>query len=145
MVKKNIRVGLIMKFYKVLSLLFVITLSQVVLAQGQLDDEIQYQEVVGYWQKEGSSTILELKRAEDAIQGVITRADWEPNLIGKTYIRELSADKKPKTWVGEGYDQKKDRYRKVSISVKEVNVIKIKIKGRRSALWRRVESKDKVM
>lgn len=134
-----------MKFIKTVFLSACLFLPSVVMAQDDVDSANSNEALVGYWQKEGSSTIMDVRMVDGKVEGVITRSDWEPGFVGKIFIRNLEAGKKSKRWVGEGFDMKTSKYRKLTISFKNETVLKTKVKGRKSALWVRVESKFDVI
>lgn len=134
-----------MKFLRTTFLSVCLFLPLVVMAQEEVGSVTSNEALVGYWQKEGSSTIMDVKVVDGKVEGVITRSDWEPGFVGKTFIRNLEAGKKSKRWIGEGFDMKTSKYRKITISFKNETVLKTKVKGRKSALWVRVESKFDVI
>ena len=104
----------------------------------------QDNKLLGYWQKKGEAVVLEMKQVDGKIEGIIVRADWEPGLVEKVFVRNIEFESDSENWKGEFYDTRSDQFRQGSISARKSDTLSIKVKGRRRVSWIKTESKSQL-
>ncbi len=91
------------------------------------------QPLIGLWQKIGEVEFLEIKEHEGRVSGKIIRADWQPQLEGKTVFYISSYNPSMSRWDAIVVDERGDE-RSGKIRLSKGSLV-ITSKGRKRTNW----------
>lgn len=99
--------------------------------------------LIGFWQNENQLVVVEMKRVDDKVQGMVASNSEKPDTVGKHLFRDLIRDAGTRQWSGRIFVLKLGAEKDVVVAMQGKDQFLMTVKVglmSKKVLWNRVES-----